>query len=52
MEKISEIHPTAVRTTPDLKEWLKKRAKANRRSMSEEINYILLKEKAQDARTS
>jgi len=43
MEGARNIGPTAIRISPDLKEWIKKQSKKNHRSMGSEINIILEK---------
>ena len=43
MEGARNIGPTAIRITPDLKNWIKKLSKENHRSMGSEINVILEK---------
>ena len=44
--KVRDISAISVRARPDLKEWLKKEAKKNCRTMSNEVIFILEKEKA------
>jgi len=51
MEKVSDIHPFGVRMPKETREWLKARAKANRRTMNAELVFILENEKALDAST-
>ena len=46
MEKVSDIHPFGVRMPKETREWLKARAKANRRTMNAELVFILENEKA------
>lgn len=45
MEKVRDISPYGVRLPKEIKDWIKKKAKDNRRSINDEIILILEKEK-------
>jgi hypothetical protein len=51
MERLNmaDLAPIGVRMQPDLREWVKKQAKQNQRSMNNEIFFILENEKARRA---
>ena len=49
--KISEIGQLGVRLQPELKDWLRKEAKQNQRTMNSEIVFIIENEKARRAST-
>ncbi len=46
MEKISENSPTQIRFPSETKLWIKENAKKNRRTISQEVIFIVEKEKA------
>jgi len=51
MMKVKDIAGVGLRMQPELKEWVKSEAKKNRRTMNNELVFIIEKEKALRAST-